>query len=185
MKLVVGLGNPGEKYINTRHNAGFEVVKNLAEEPLAMNKKFNAEVSAGKIGKEKVVFLCPQTFMNESGRAAAAAAKFYKIKPADIIVIHDDIDLPLGKIRIKKDGSSGGHRGIDSVISSLGSENFIRLKIGVAPEKRPPRFDAANFVLKKFGKADEKILAGTIKKATEAVAVIVNDGAETAMNKFN
>jgi len=185
MKLVVGLGNPGKEYKNTRHNIGFEVVENLAEAPLKMNKKFNAEISEGKINGEKIILLQPQTFMNNSGQSVAAAAHFYKIKPADILVIHDDIDLPLGKIRIKKDGSSGGHRGVESIIATLGSKNFTRLKIGVAPEKRSKNFNAANFVLKKFAKAEEKILAETIKKTTDAVAVILNEDVETAMNQFN
>jgi PTH1 family peptidyl-tRNA hydrolase len=149
------------------------------------NKKFNAEISEGKVGGEKIILLRPMTFMNESGRAVAAAAGFYKIKPADILVIHDDIDLPLGKIRIKKDGSSGGHRGVDSIIAALGTENFVRLKIGVAPKARPKNFDAANFVLKKFAKTEEKTLAEIIKKATEAIDEILSNGLDAAMNKFN
>lgn len=185
MKLIVGLGNPGQEYKNTRHNVGFEVIENLAELPFKMNKKFNAEVSGGRLKREKLILLKPQTFMNNSGQAVIAAAHFYKIKPADILVIHDDIDLPLGKIRIKKDGSSGGHRGVESIIAALGSENFIRLKIGVAPEARPKNFDAANFVLKKFGKTEEKTLVETIKKATDAVAMILANGTDAAMNQFN
>lgn len=190
MKLIIGLGNPGKKYENTRHNVGFFAIENfkLQVENFSnwkLNKKFNAEISEGKIEGEKIILLLPQTFMNDSGRAVAAAAGFYKIKPADILVIHDDIDLPLGKIRIKKDGSSGGHRGVESIITSLGSENFIRLKIGVASETRPQNFDAANFVLKNFGKGENKTVSKTIKKATEAVAVIISYGAEKAMNQFN
>ncbi|MFZ5363934.1 MAG: aminoacyl-tRNA hydrolase, partial [Patescibacteria group bacterium] len=145
----------------------------------------NAENSHGKVGGEKIILLRPQTFMNNSGQAVAAAAKFYKIKPADILIIHDDIDLPLGKIRIKKDGSSGGHRGVDSIAAALGTENFIRLKIGVAPEIRPKNFEAANFVLKKLSKAETKKISETIKKTTDAVAVILSESAEEAMNQFN
>lgn len=190
MKLIVGLGNPGKEYENTRHNIGFAVIGSWKLEAGSfsdwkINKKFNAEISEGKIGNEKIILLRPQTFMNNSGQAVAAAAHFYKIKPADILTIHDDIDLPLGKIRIKKDGSSGGHRGVESIITALGAENFVRLKIGVGPKTRPPRFDAANFVLKKFGKTEDKNLAEVIKKTTAAVAIIMNDGAETAMNQFN
>lgn len=185
MKLVVGLGNPGEEYKKTRHNIGFEIVEKLADAAWKLNKKFNGEISEGKIGREKIIFLKPQTFMNDSGRAVAAAAGFYKIKPADILVIHDDIDLPLGKIRIKKDGSSGGHRGVESIITALGSRDFFRLKIGVAPEARPKNFNAANFVLKKFGKAEDKTLEKTIKKATEAAALILSEDIGRAMNLFN
>jgi PTH1 family peptidyl-tRNA hydrolase len=190
MKLIVGLGNPGEKYENTRHNIGFAVISDFRFKILDFsdwktNKKFNADIATGKFGREKIILLKPQTFMNESGQAVAAAARFYKIKPADILVIHDDIDLPLGKIRIKKDGSSGGHRGVDSIIAALGTENFVRLKIGVAPETRPKNFNAANFVLKKFTKAEEKTLTETIKKATEAVAVTIMEGVDVAMSQFN
>lgn len=190
MKLIIGLGNPGEKYENTRHNVGFLTVDGFQStvdgfENWKINKKFNAEIAEGKIGGEKIILMKPQTFMNNSGQAVAAAAHFYKIKPADILVIHDDIDLPLGKIRIKKDGSSGGHRGVESIIVSLGSENFIKLKIGVAPETRPKNFDAANFVLKKFSKAESKKLVEVIKKATDAADMILTDGVQNAMNKFN
>ncbi len=190
MKLIVGLGNPGKKYENTRHNVGFAVISDFRSQTpdfsdWKTDKKLNADVSAGKINGEKVVLVKPQTFMNESGRAVAAAAKFYKIKPTDVLVIHDDIDLPLGKIRIKKDGSSGGHRGIESIIKALASENFVRLKIGVAPETRPKNFDAADFVLKKFSKTEGKAVKEIIKKATEVVAIILKEGAEKAMNQFN
>lgn len=190
MKFIVGLGNPGKEYENTRHNAGFLAVHNLRLEmekfsTWKLNKKFNGEISEGKIGGEKIILLRPHTFMNNSGQAVAAAAHFYKIKPADILVIHDDIDLPLGKLRIKKDGSSGGHRGVESIIAALGSENFSRLKIGVAPETRPKNFDAANFVLNKFSKTENKKITEIIKKATEAVALILAEGTGAAMNQFN
>lgn len=190
MKIIIGLGNPGEKYEKTRHNVGFSTVNSLqltvdSFENWKLNKKFNADIANGKLGQEKVVLLKPLTFMNNSGQAVGAAASFYKIKPADILVIHDDIDLPLGKIRIKKDGASGGHRGVESIIAALGSKNFARLKIGVAPETRPKNFDAANFVLKKFGKAEEKMVGDITKKATEAVAMILGENTEKAMNQFN
>lgn len=190
MKLIVGLGNPGEKYENTRHNAGFIVIEKLKSKnenfsDWQFNKKFNTEISEGKIDGKKIILLKPQTFMNNSGRTVAAAARFYKIKPADILIIHDDIDLPLGKMRIKQGGSSGGHRGVESIITALGSENFVRLKIGVAPEARPKNFDAAKFVLKKFAKAEKKTVSDITKKATEAVALIIVKGAEQAMNQVN
>jgi PTH1 family peptidyl-tRNA hydrolase len=190
MKIITGLGNPGKKYENTRHNVGFIIISNFGIKisdfsDWKINKKFNAEISEGKIGGEKIVLLRPQTFMNNSGQAVAAAARFYKIKPADLLIIHDDIDLPLGKLRIKKDGSSGGHRGVESIITALNSKNFTRLKIGVAPEARPKNFDAADFVLKKFIKAEAKKVSEITKKATEAVAVILAEGTDEAMNQFN
>ncbi len=190
MKIIIGLGNPGEKYDNTRHNAGFTVISDFKSKisnfsDWKINKKFNAEISEGKTDGEKIVLLKPHTFMNNSGQAVAAAVRFYKIKPADILVIHDDIDLPLGKIRIKKDGASGGHRGVESIIAALGINNFPRLKIGVAPEKRSKNFDAAKFVLKKFAKAEEKMVGDIIKKATEAAAMILSGEIAQAMNQFN
>jgi PTH1 family peptidyl-tRNA hydrolase len=190
MKLIVGLGNPGEKYENTRHNIGFAVIsdfriQNSDFSDWKINKKFNADIADGKFGREKIVLLKPLTFMNNSGRAVAAAAHFYKIKPADILIIHDDIDLLLGKIRIKQGGSSGGHRGVESTIAALGSKNFARLKIGVAPEARPKNFDAAKFVLKKFAKTEEKTVGDIIKKATDTVALIIGEGLSRAMNQIN
>lgn len=190
MYLIIGLGNPGKKYEKTRHNVGFLTVNNLqltidSFSDLKLNKKFNAEIAEGKINSEKILLLKPQTFMNESGQAAAAAVRFYKIKTTNILVIHDDIDLPLGKIRIKKDGSSGGHLGVQSIINSLNTENFLRLKIGVGPKIRPPKFDAAKFVLQKFTKSEEKILSDAIKRATDAVDIILTEGVQLAMNKFN
>ncbi len=190
MKIIIGLGNPGEEYEKTRHNIGFAVISNFRLKvsdfsDWKINKKFNAEISEGKIRGEKIVLLKPHTFMNNSGQAVAAATHFYKIKSADILVIHDDIDLPLGKMRVKKDGSSGGHRGMESIIAALGTNNFSRLKVGVGPKERPKNFDAANFVLKKFGKGEEKTLNLIIKKTTEAAAMILDQGAEKAMNQFN
>jgi PTH1 family peptidyl-tRNA hydrolase len=197
MKLIVGLGNPGAKYKDTRHNIGFAAISDLRFQisdfsDWKFDKKINGEIAEGRIDGERVILLKPQTFMNNSGDAVKKLIQYLKLaspaggsKIQNLIVVHDDIDLPLRKLRIKKDGSSGGHKGVDSIISALGSENFIRLKIGVAPEKRPPRFDAAKFVLKKFGKAENKTVAETIKKATEAVAMILSEGAEKAMNQFN
>jgi len=190
MKLIVGLGNPGKKYEKTRHNVGFLALSNLRFKisdfsEWKLNKKFNAEIAEGKINGQKIILVKPQTFMNESGEAAAAASNFYKINPHDILIIHDDIDLPFGKIRIKKDGRSGGHQGVQSIINSLGTQNFIRLKIGVGPKTRPANFNAAKYVLQKFNRIEEKILAEIIKKATDAVAVILNEGVEKAMNQFN
>lgn len=190
MKLIVGLGNPGEKYERTRHNIGFAVVSSFKFQVSGLsdwkiNKKLNSEVADGKINGEKIIFLRPRTFMNNSGQAVGAAAGFYKIKPADILVIHDDIDLPLGKIRIKKDGSSGGHRGVESIIAALDSKNFVRLKIGVAPETRPKNFDAAKFVLKRFSKTEAKTIEKTIKKATVAAALILSENISQAMDQFN
>ncbi len=190
MRLIAGLGNPGKKYEKTRHNAGFLTINYLQLtinnfSDWKFNKKFNAEIAEGTINDEKIILAKPQTFMNDSGQAVKKIIGNRKLEIGNLIVIHDDIDLPLGKIRIKKDGSSGGHQGVQSIITALGTQNFVRLKIGVGPKTRPPHFDAAKYVLQKFTKSEEKILAETIKKATDAVAVILEESVEKAMNQFN
>lgn len=190
MKLIVGLGNPGKKYEKTRHNVGFIAISNLRSQSSEysdwkLNKKFTAEVAEGKINGKKIILLRPQTFMNRSGIAVRAAAAFYKIKPPDIFVIYDDIDLPLGKIRIRKDGSSGGHLGVQSIINLLGTQNFVRFRIGIGPEKRWKGFDAAKFVLQKFSKKEEKNINEAIKKIIDAIRVALDEGVEKAMTKFN
>ena len=134
MLLIIGLGNPGKEYEKTRHNIGFVVLNKLMADleldDWADNKKFRAEIAEGKIDKEKILLFKPQTFMNNSGQSVSAAAKFYKIKPADIWVIHDDLDLPLGKIKIQRDRSSAGHNGVQSIIDALSTQNFVRFRIG-------------------------------------------------------
>lgn len=188
MKIIIGLGNPGKKYEKTRHNIGFNIVSLFVDSRTPnfsewkFSKKFNSEISEGKIGKIKVVLAKPQTFMNNSGEAVFGIAKFYKVSSKDILIVHDDIDLPLGKIRIKKTGSSGGHRGIESIIKFLGDENFVRLKVGVGQEKDK---DATKLVLKKITKNEDKIIFEARQKAVEAITSILEDGVETAMNRFN
>jgi PTH1 family peptidyl-tRNA hydrolase len=190
MKIIIGLGNPGEKYEKTRHNIGFDIVSLFADSKMPifsewkLNKKFNSEISEGKIGKTKIVLAKPQTFMNNSGEAVSCISRFYKVSSKDIIIIHDDIDLPFGKIRIKKTGSSGGHRGLESIIKFLGNENFVRLKVGVGPKKKI-NDDAAKLVLKKITKTEDKIISETKEKAVEAIVSILEDGLEAAMNYFN
>ena len=190
MKIIIGLGNPGSKYDKTRHNVGFDLVSFYADSEKShfsewkTNKKFDSEIAEGKINGEKIILAKPQTFMNDSGRAVFNIAKFYKVAPRDILVVHDDIDLPLGKIRIKKTGSSGGHRGIESIIESLGSEQFIRLKIGVGfPENK--KIDAAKLVLKKISKVENKIIDETKKRVAEAISMIMENKEDEAMNRFN
>jgi len=190
MKLIVGLGNPGKKYEKIRHNVGFLAIENLKLKiencsEWKLNKKFNAEVAEGSINREKIIFVKPQTFMNNSGQAVWPIVKFYKIKPQDIFVIHDDIDLPLTKIRIRKDGSSGGHKGVQSIIDTLGTRNFVRFRIGIKPKIMPKTWDAAKFVLQKFTREEEKKIVQAIKKTAEAVLAAIAEGVEAAMNKFN
>jgi PTH1 family peptidyl-tRNA hydrolase len=179
MKLIVGLGNPGQEYKNTRHNVGFMVIDKLADN-FKLNKKFTAAITR----KNNIIYAKPLTFMNESGSAVKKIAQYYKIKPQDILIIHDDKDLPLGKIRIKKDGSAGGHNGIKSIIAHLGSENFNRLRIGINNPNIKIK-NTADYVLNNFSSSDNKKIKAILSLAQEAVLTIQNEDIEKAMNIYN
>lgn len=188
MKLVIGLGNPGEKYQNTWHNLGFSALNKIRQDndfPAFKNdKKLKAEISEKKIGCDKIILAKPQTFMNNSGEAAVALVKYYKIKTEDAIIIHDDVDLPLGKIRVVKDSSSGGHNGVQSIIDHLNTKDFSRIKIGC----RTPQTEIVgtlDYVLKKIDQTGKAAAENAIKKAGEAATEIISSSPETAMNKFN
>lgn len=159
MRAVIGLGNPGKQYLRTRHNAGFMALDFLAEKlglTFSFNKKFNAEIAEGKTGKEKIILVKPQTFMNESGRAVRTICDFYKIQPKEILVIHDDKDITLGEFKKQTNRGSAGHNGVESVIQALKSKNFTRLRLGVKPEKEIK--DTADFVLAKFTVKEMKVV---------------------------
>lgn len=185
MKIIVGLGNPGNEYAKTRHNVGFMLVDALAEH-LNINlwkDKFNAQIAEGRIGTEKILLVKPQTYMNNSGEAVGPLMRWYKVTPEDIIVAHDDMDIPAGTIRIRKKGSSGGHNGIKSLIAHLGSENFPRVRLGVG---RPlPGWSVVNHVLALFPQEDKTAVDEAIKYLIPAVECIVNDSVDMAMNKYN
>lgn len=183
--LIVGLGNPGREYRETRHNIGFMVIDRLAEvigcKLLKVQSK--AIIGIGKIGDQKVILAKPQTFMNLSGQAVTALLHFYKVELQQLIVAHDDVDLPFGQIRIRPGGGSAGQKGIGSIIEKLGSQEFARLRMGVG---RPPgQQDAANYVLKNFSKTDIEFLPEFINRGAEAIQCFVGDGVDTAMNRFN
>lgn len=188
MKLIIGLGNPGKAYLKTWHNIGFLAIDqlvsafNLAD--FKIEKKFKAEVSSGQLGQEKIILAKPQTFMNNSGEAVEALAKYYKIKTSDIIVIHDDIDLPLNRIKITKDASAGGHNGIKSIIQHLGTQNFMRIKIGVATPKKE-KLGSTNYVLTKIGLLQTGKIKEILKKTTSAIEEVVEVSLDSAMNKYN
>ena len=184
--LIVGLGNPGEKYENTRHNVGFQVVDELAERQRApiQKLKFKALTNLLTISGEKVLVMKPVTYMNLSGEAVRPAADFYKIPPERILVISDDTALDPGRLRIRKGGSAGGHNGLKSIIQHLGTDQFPRVKIGVG-EKPHPDYDMADWVLSKFAGADLKTITEAVKRAADAVECVVKDGPEKAMNRFN
>ncbi len=184
MKILVGLGNPGSAYEGTRHNIGFRVVDRLAEESRISlsQKRFKALFGKGSIRSREVVLVKPLTFMNLSGQAVREVLAFYKRAIGDLVVIHDDLDLPFGALRIKRWGGDGGHQGIRSIIDALGGDNFLRLKVGIG---RPPdRLDPADYVLSRFQEGEERSLAEIISQAAECVSVMISEGIETAMNRY-
>ncbi|MBL7142239.1 MAG: aminoacyl-tRNA hydrolase [Candidatus Pacebacteria bacterium] len=185
MVLIVGLGNPGEKYEKTRHNVGFKTIDKIAEIfdfPIFTSKPiFKAEISKGTYDNKKIVLARPKTFMNLSGQTVKLLVKSLKTK--DLIVIHDDIDIPLGKIRIADNRGAANHKGVESIINELKTKSFIRLRIGIKPKTKIKALD--RFVLQKFNKEEEKIVEEVIKKAAEAVETIVSKGLQKAMNTYN
>ena len=183
--LVVGLGNPGQKYANTRHNMGFLTVDLLAEEAgVQLNKvKFKSAYNILRFAGTRCLVMKPQTYMNLSGEAVREAAQFYKIPPERILVIYDDVSLPVGKLRVRPSGSAGGHNGIKNIIAYLGTQDFPRVKIGTgAPGEGG---DMIDWVIGVPSQADRKILLETFHRAIEAAACIIEHGCQKAMNDFN
>ncbi|MBQ7897348.1 MAG: aminoacyl-tRNA hydrolase [Clostridia bacterium] len=184
--IVVGLGNPGSKYENTRHNAGYLTLDTVAEKCSARidRSKFHSLVGEGTLGGKRVLFMKPETFMNNSGEAVGEASRFYKIAPENVIVISDDISLPVGKIRIRRKGSHGGHNGLKSIEAHLGSNTYPRIKIGVG-EKPHPDYDLADWVLGKFPKEDAENLKNARENAAAALTLLIEGKTEEAMARFN
>jgi PTH1 family peptidyl-tRNA hydrolase len=184
--LLVFLGNPGLKYEGTRHNAGFMTGDALAKSlGVSINRaRFRALTALCEIGGEKVLLMKPQTYMNLSGEAVGEAARFYKIPPEHVLVVSDEISLPLGKLRVRPKGSAGGHNGLKSIIASLGSDAFQRIRIGVGAPPHPD-YDMADWVLSVFRNQDLEDMQSASQRAAEAVITYISDGPERAMNKFN
>jgi len=183
--LVVGLGNPGPRYEGTRHNIGREVVLKLAERHGVTlgTVKFNARFALPRWGDRRVCLATPLTYMNESGRAVAPLARFYQVPPARILVVYDDLDLPLGRLRLRAEGGAGGHNGMASLIGSLGTPAFPRLRVGIG---RPPAgWDPADHVLARFTAAEREEMDVTVVEATDAVERVVREGVAAAMNAVN
>ena len=184
--IVVFLGKPGDKYENTRHNVGFMTADALGEK---LNKpiqrlKFKALTNVVEYGGCRVLLMKPTTYMNLSGEAVGEAARFYKLPPERVLVISDDVSLPVGKLRIRKGGSAGGHNGLKSIIQHLGTDQFPRIKVGVG-QKPHPDYDMADWVLSKFAGEDLKTITEAIRKAADAVECLIQEGPDKAMNRFN
>jgi len=181
--LLVGLGNPGIRYARTRHNIGFMVLERLAGSmDLSFREKTDYRVCSGSISGHRVILMEPLTFMNRSGSAVRKVFSKYTVLPENIVVIHDDLDLESGKLKIRKKGSSGGHKGIESVIQYLGAQDFIRVRIGIG---RNPLIPTEDYVLSKFGKDEQPLIKEAVTRAVDAVSCIVTEGPDRAMNKFN
>ncbi len=189
--LIVGLGNPGDKYVNTRHNLGFVVLDELRRK-LALGEwqeesKFKSQV----IKQGDLILARPQTFMNNSGMAIAPLAKFYKIDPQEILIVHDELDLPIGHIKIRIGGSDAGHHGIESLIKHLGTEKFVRLRLGISTwkaisgEHKHAAFNAEKFVVDLFDPAEKSKVKAMVKRAVKAIEAILAKGVEKAQNQFN
>lgn len=186
MLLLVGLGNPGPEYAGTRHNVGFMVVDKLARDfEIKMDRQMLfSMVGHGKISGNKIILAKPLTYMNNSGQAVAALMRWYKLMVADLLVISDDLDLPTGRLRLRKAGGHGGHKGLKSIIHHLGSQEFVRLRIGIS---RPvnERHDVVDWVLGRFTAEESPLIEKAVADASFAIQVAVTQGLDAAMNRFN
>lgn len=185
MKVVLGLGNPGQKYEWTRHNVGFLVVDRIASgNRIAVNRnKHRSLIGDWQVGEERVLLVKPQTYMNRSGEAVKLLFRYFPVAAQDLVVIHDDLDLPFGRIRIRQRGGAGGHLGVLSILDALGEEEFLRVRVGVG---RPPQgMDPTDYVLKPFDTAEEELLEGVVSRAAQAVETLLQEGPHRAMERFN
>ena len=186
MVLVVGLGNPGTEYAAHRHNIGFRVVETLARAhglTFSRQKRAKARVADGHIRGRHVILAKPQTYMNGSGTSVSRVCQAFEIAPERILVVYDDLDLPLGRLRLRPEGGSGGHKGMRSIIQSLGTQGFPRLRVGI--DRPPGRMDPADYVLQPFSEDEEHSLAGVTETASAAIECWIADGITTAMDRFN
>jgi PTH1 family peptidyl-tRNA hydrolase len=186
MKLVAGLGNPGSQYAKTPHNVGFRVVELLAERVgsgFKNSPKLSSEVANGSLNGTDLVLVKPTTFMNNSGLSVSAVMRYRKLDPSDVIIVVDDADLPLGTLRIRPRGSSGGHNGLKSVSAHLGTDDYVRVRFGVG--RGETRGGLAGHVLRPFLSSEAELVDSTVSRAADAVAAVMKDGCEAAMNAFN
>ena len=185
MFLIIGLGNPGKEYEGTRHSIGRVIVETFGKKigfSFSFNKKWNALAAEGKLGKEKLILLLPETFMNKSGNAVGPAARFYKIKPASIVVVHDDSDIEVGRAKLSFNKSSAGHKGVESVIRALKTQAIWRFRIGIQKKRR---VEAEKLVLQKFAPAEKTAVAKITRKTVDALETLIKEGPEITMNVYN
>ncbi|MBI2895603.1 MAG: aminoacyl-tRNA hydrolase [Deltaproteobacteria bacterium] len=185
MLLLVGLGNPGAEYAWNRHNVGFMVAERIRQSlpgAPAFREKFSGEIAKGTLEGCEVVVLRPLTFMNLSGRSVQRAAAFFQVPVGDIVVVHDDLDLPFKAVRVKLGGGTGGHKGLKSVTEQLGSSDYMRVRLGIG---RPAHGSAEDYVLSDFDEMETRELEAVVERATRAVACIVTKGVQRTMNEFN
>ncbi len=185
MKLIIGLGNPGRQYEETRHNIGFRVVERLSRQcDIALSSsKFDGEYGQGQVEGEKAALLKPQTYMNCSGDSVAPAARFFKVEPQDLIVVHDELDLPFGRLQVKVGGSTGGHNGLSSIVERLGREDFVRIRVGIGKPDRKEK--VVGHVLGGFSKDEQAQLDEVAERAVMAVRTLLRQGLAKAMSEFN
>ncbi len=193
MFLIIGLGNPGQEYQDARHNLGFMALDYFRKEKEFSNfvfiEKFNSLISEGKIEKKKIILVKPQTFMNNSGKAVKKVIKNLKLKTENLFVIHDDIDIKLGEIKIVKNRGPAGHKGVESIIKEVGTKDFLRIRMGISPQKeeewRNKRKKIKDFVLEDFNKDEKGVLKETLKKTSNGLNIILKEGLIKAINKLN
>lgn len=191
MKLIIGLGNPGRQYANTRHNVGFMCAdflqKKLELPEFKLQKKFFAEISEGIFNNEKIIIAKPQTYMNVSGKSVKALLDFYHCEQDDLWVIFDDVDLPLGKIRVKPDGSAGSHNGMKSIVEALGFQNFPRIRIGIESrgQSSPSAQEISSFVLNKFNKQEMSTAQKATEEASNALILALKNGISETQQRYN
>ncbi len=182
--LVAGLGNPGPRHERDRHNVGWMVVDELAHRrDASFRSKFNGRIAEARFGDERVALLRPETYMNDSGRSIFAAARYYKVVPADVLVVHDDVDLEFGRLQARAGGGLGGHNGLRSISQSFGTPEFLRLRVGVGRPRRGDPRDVADFVLAPFELHEDR--SALVTRAADAVEAVVSDGIEEAQRRFN
>ncbi|WP_406608376.1 aminoacyl-tRNA hydrolase [Candidatus Infernicultor aquiphilus] len=186
--MVVGLGNPGLQYEFSRHNIGFRIIDNLAlniEIEFKRVKSYDSLVSRGKLMNHKLILVKPQTYMNLSGKSVSKIVSYYRISFPDLLIVYDDLNLELGQIRIRKRGSAGGHKGVESIIQYLNSEDIPRLRIGIGKPSINSNFDYASYVLSNFNNNEKDKISEVIQLSTEAIKTVIEDGLEKAMRKYN